>query len=230
MTDTRTDAVPHPDGGRLSLTYAEPDGVVRGGIVVLHETDGVTDGVRLLVLSLAAEGWLAVAPHFGEEFAEEPAETSHAQAVATKARITGQAVLAATDTAIRWLLTRGVLPDLLGVMGFDLGGSAAMVVATSRPLGAAVSVGGLRVSEDDDLPDLVDIAGTLTCPWLGIYGDSGDEADAREVERLREASARAEAAAEVVRYPGAHHRFDNHPDVAFEAWQRTLNWFDAHLR
>ncbi|MGH3450542.1 MAG: dienelactone hydrolase family protein, partial [Haloechinothrix sp.] len=219
MTDTQTDFVPHPDGGVLSLTYAEPDGVVRGGIVVLHETDGVTDGVRLLVRSLADEGWLAVAPHFGEELEGDPVDCGHP--VATKARITGQAVLNATDTAMQWLLARGVLPDLLGVMGFDLGGSAALVVAASRPMGAAVSVGGLRVSEGEHLPDLVEIAGTLTCPWLGIYGDSGDDDDAREVERLREASARAEAAAEVVRYPGAHHRFDDNPDVAFEAWQRT---------
>lgn len=230
MIDAQTDFVPHPDGGVLSLTFAEPDGVVRGGIVVLHETDGVTDGVRLLVHSLAAEGWLAVAPHFGEEIAVEVACGGAVPGVVTKARITGQAVLTAMDTATRWLLARGVLPDLLGVMGFDLGGSAALVVAASRPVGAAVSVGGLRIAADDDLPDLIEMAGTLTCPWLGIYGDAGDEADVREVERLREASARAESAAEVVRYAGAHHRFDDDPDAASEAWHRTLNWFDAHLR
>ena len=25
-------------------------------------------------------------------------------------------------------------------------------------------------------------------------------------------------------------RFDDDPENAAEAWQRTLNWFDAHLR
>jgi carboxymethylenebutenolidase len=34
----------------------------------------------------------------------------------------------------------------------------------------------------------------------------------------------------VVRYPGANHRFDADPGAAAEAWQRTLDWFDAHLR
>lgn len=227
MSQTQTDLVPHPDGGELGLTFAVPDGVVRGGVVVLHETDGVTDGVRQMILGLAAEGWLAVAPHFGEDGAA-PAGSAHA--VATKTMVTGSAVLAATDTAIQWLLARGVQPDLLGVMGFDLGGSAALVVAASRPLGAAVSVGGIRAAGGEDLPDLVATAETLTCPWLGIFGDAGDEDDAREVERLRAASASAESAAEVVRYPGTDHRFDNDPEAASEAWHRTLNWFDAHLR
>lgn len=229
MIQTQTDFVSHPDGGALSLTFAVPDGVVRGGVVMLHETDGVTDGVLQMVVGLAAEGWLAVAPHFGETV-DDPAGVCGGQAVATKAKVTGLAVLHATDTAMQWLLARGVQPDLLGVMGFDLGGSAAIVVAASRPVGAAVSVGGLRVAGGEDLPDLVETAGALACPWLGMYGDSGDENDVRAVERLREASASAESAAEVVRYPGTDHRFDNDPEVAHEAWQRTLNWFDAHLR
>ena len=34
----------------------------------------------------------------------------------------------------------------------------------------------------------------------------------------------------VVVYPRSGHRFDADPDAAADAWQRTLNWFDAHLR
>jgi carboxymethylenebutenolidase len=34
----------------------------------------------------------------------------------------------------------------------------------------------------------------------------------------------------VVVYPRRGHRFDDDPDVAADAWQRTLNWFDSHLR
>ncbi|MEU0462808.1 MULTISPECIES: dienelactone hydrolase family protein [unclassified Amycolatopsis] len=208
MTQTHTSHYERTDGRAIELTYAEPENVVRGGLVVLHEVGGITDGVRLLISSLAAEGWLAAAPHI------EDAPTP-------------DSVLAATDIALAWLVERGVQADLLGVVGFDLGGTAALLVAANRKLGAAVSVGGHRVAEK---PGLVDIARELVSPWLGLYGDAGDELGAAEVEKLREAAAEARVATNVVRYPGANHRFDADPKAAVEAWQRTLSWFDAHLR
>jgi len=219
MKPTHTDDYERADGRALRLTFAEPEGVVRGGLVVLHEAEGVTDGVRLLVGSLAGEGWLAVAPHIYEAEGVEAG------------KLTREDVLGATDITLAWLVERGIEADLLGVVGFDLGGTAALVVASQRKLGAAVSVGGQGpVADARELPPLVEIAGSLTSPWLGIYGDSGDDHGVAEVESLREAAASSEVATNVVRYPGANHRFDADPHAAAEAWQRTLNWFDAHLR
>ena len=217
---THTEDYERADGRALRLTYAEPDGVVRGGLVVLHETEGVTDGMRLLMEGLAVEGWLTVAPHI------------YTASGSVSGRLTGDDVLAATDITLAWLVDHGIGGDLLGVVGFDLGGTAALVVASQRKLGAAVTVGGLGISESvsGELPALVDIAGSLTSPWLGIYGDGGDDDSVAEVERLREVAATAEVATNVVRYPGANHRFDADPGAADEAWQRTLAWFDAHLR
>ncbi|HVV11425.1 dienelactone hydrolase family protein [Amycolatopsis sp.] len=208
MTQTHTEHYEREDGRAIELTFAEPENAVRGGLVVLHEADGISDGVRLLIASLADEGWLAVAPHMPFEPARED-------------------VLAATDITLAWLTEHGVQADLIGVVGFDLGGTAALVVASNRKLGAAVSVGG---QSNGELPALVEIAGKLTSPWLGIYGDAGDELAAADVEQLRDAAATSGTVTNVVRYPGANHRFDADPDAAVEAWQRTLNWFDAHLR
>jgi carboxymethylenebutenolidase len=209
MTSTSTVDYQRTDGRTLRLTFSEPEGALRGGLVVLHEADGVTDGVKMLLASLALEGWLTVTPHL------------------ENAELTQRDLLDATDITLAWLVERGVQADLLGVMGFDLGGTAALVVASHRRLGAAVSVGGQQAAE---LPALVEIAGKLTSPWLGMYGDAGDEAGGAEVERLRDAAASAKVATNVVHYPGANHRFDADPGAAAEAWQRTLNWFDAHLR
>lgn len=209
MTSTSTVDYQRTGGRTLRLTFSAPEGALRGGLVVLHEADGVTDGVKLLLASLAAEGWLTVTPHLDN------------------AELTQQDLLDATDITLAWLVERGVQADLLGVMGFDLGGTAALVVASHRKLGAAVSVGGQQTAE---LPALVAIAGRLTSPWLGMYGDAGDEAGGADVERLRDAAASARVATNVVHYPGANHRFDADPGAAAEAWQRTLNWFDAHLR
>ncbi|MFD1047446.1 carboxymethylenebutenolidase, partial [Kibdelosporangium lantanae] len=41
MTETRTETVRLADGRSLPLTIAEPERVVRGGLVVLHEAHGV---------------------------------------------------------------------------------------------------------------------------------------------------------------------------------------------
>ncbi|KZB81717.1 dienelactone hydrolase family protein [Amycolatopsis regifaucium] len=210
MTLTTTVEHQHVDGHTLRLTFAEPEGVVRGGLVVLHEeAEEVEEGLGLLLAGLAGEGWLTVTPHLDRD------------------DLTQRDLLDATDATLAWLSERGVQADLVGVVGFDLGGTAALVVASNRRLGAAVSVGGQGVAE---LPVLVEIAGRLTSPWLGMYGDAGDEAGGAQFEQLRDAAASAGVATDVVRYPGANHRFDADPDAAAEAWQRTLNWFDAHLR
>ena len=226
MTQTFTEHYEREDGRAIELTYAEPENAIRGGLVVLHEADGVTDGVRLLIASLAGEGWLAVAPHLDVVQPSPVAAPSPQPGLEEAPRPPSREdVLAATDVTLAWLVERGVLADLLGGVGFDLGGVAALVVASNRRLGAAVSVGG-----GHELPALVEIAGKLTSPWLGIYGDAGDELAAVEFEQLRDAAASSGTVTNLVRYPGANHRFDADPGAAVEAWQRTLNWFDAHLR
>jgi carboxymethylenebutenolidase len=228
MTETRTEVIELDDGRSVRLTVAEPDRPARGGLVVLHESRGVTDVVRGLAASLADEGWLAVAPHlYGAQNADEVADV-HSELK----RLSGDSVLADTDAAAVWLAERGVAADRTGVIGFDLGGAVAMVVASSRAVGAAVSVAGVGILAPlaDGLPALVDVAGELTCPWLGIYGDDDAAIPVAEVEKLRDAAATAEVATDVVRFAGTDNRFDTDQQAGAEAWHRTLNWFDLHLR
>lgn len=204
-TATRTEPVQLTDGRALRMTIAEPPAVVRGGLVVLHGERELTDSVHSLTDALAAEGWLVVAPHLDTE-----------------------SVLAGTDIAFGWLAQQGIGADMIGVVGFEPGGAAAMVVAAHRGIGAAVSVGGSGVPRAPvpGLPAPVEVAGELRCPWLGLYSDRHPD----EVGRLRDAAARSVTATDVVALPAADDRFDLDPDAAFEAWQRMLNWFDAHLR
>jgi carboxymethylenebutenolidase len=227
MSATRTEDVTLADGRALRMTIAEPPGVVRGGLVVLHEARGITETVRTLASGLAAEGWLVAAPHIyhGEDGSTEVTDELAAGRVSG---LSGDSVLADTDIAFGWLAQHGISADMIGVVGFELGGAVAMVVAARRNIGAAVSVagGGILQPLSDGLPALVTVAGELRCPWLGLYGDKF----ADEVAQLREVASRSATATDVVLFPAADHRFDIHPDGAFEAWQRMLNWFDAHLR
>jgi carboxymethylenebutenolidase len=225
VATTRTELVQLADGRELHMTFAEPQGVVRGGLVVLHEERGLTDTMRALVDGLAAEGWLTVAPHI---YHDDSAEVDDESARDRASTLSGDSVLADTDIAFGWLAQHGVDADRIGVVGFELGGAVALVVAASRSIGAAVSVagGGILQPVSQGLPALVDVASELRCPWLGLFGDKV----ADEVALLRDAARLSETANDVVLYPAADHRFDIYPDSAVEAWQRVLNWFDAHLR
>lgn len=231
MTKTRTETLALTDGTQLRLTVAEPDNVVRGGLVVLHEARGVTARVRRLVGALAEEGWLTVAPHLYHRDGTDELHPDHSEEHVHDhvQRLSGESILADTDAAFVWLSEQGVSSDLQGLIGFDLGGTAALVVASSRSIGAAVSVGGGGILDplSDALPALVDVAGELSCPWLGLYG-AGTPVE--EVEKLREAAEGASAATDVVHFDAADHRFDTEADALGEAWQRTRNWFDLHLR
>lgn len=228
MSGTRTEPVQLVDGRALRMTIVEPPTVIRGGLVVLHEARGITKTVRALADGLAAEGWLVVAPHIYHG-AEGSSEIDESLAADRVHGLSGESVLADTDIAFGWLAQQGIEADRIGVVGFELGGAVALVVAASRSIGAAVSVAGgngILQPLSPGLPPLVDVAAGLRCPWLGLFGDKY----ADDVAALREAANRSESASDVMLFPAADHRFDIHPDGGFEAWPRMLNWFDAHLR
>ncbi|NLU83551.1 dienelactone hydrolase family protein [Rhodococcus sp. HNM0569] len=219
------------DAGRIPLTVAEPDGrPVRGGIVVLHESRAFGDAVQDLLGSLAAEGWVAVAP-----------DLFHS-ASPTDDGVYGDDLFAAFDAACAWVADRyGIEADRVGVLGFDNAGTGAVTVAVHRPVGAAVSVAARGVLEplSPDAPRLVDAVRSLRSPWLGLYGDDDADSPPDHVEQLRDAAAGAEVAALVVSYPRLVHRRSEPSIIAepnpedetvLDAQERVFEWFDGNLR
>ena len=221
-----SDAADSADGAvRVPLTIVEPEATPRGGIVVLQETRGITEDVQRLATALADEGWLAVSPHL---YHRGEAGVSGDGALAA---LSGGTVLEDCDAAFAWLADRGIAADRIGVIGFDLGGSVALIVASSRQVGAAVTVagGGILDRLSEGLPTLVEAAPSLACPWLGLYGEEDNAIPLTQVEALREAAITSEVATNVVTYAGVGHRFDTE-EANSDALQRVFDWFDSHLR
>ncbi|WP_072689224.1 dienelactone hydrolase family protein [Rhodococcus marinonascens] len=224
-----------PAGPRadVPLTAIEPDGPTRGGIVVLHESRIFSEPLLDLMRSLALEGWVVVAPHL---FYREPAHGA--------AEVFGESLFADFDATFDWLVSRGVYADCVGVLGFDDAGTAAMLVATTRRVGAVVSVAARGIVEplSAEAPALVQAAPDLKAPWLGLYGEDDPSTPHADVELLREASARSDVAALIVSYAGLAHRADEPPQVPdgqeddpiaeaiIDAQRRIFDWFDSHLR
>lgn len=217
----------------VPLTVVEPDGPTRGGIVVLHEARQFSLALLDLMCTLADEGWVSVAPHL---FHREP---EHMQG-----EVFGDNLFADFDATLDWLTQREVQADTVGVLGFDAAGTAAMLVATTRRVGAAVSVAARGIVEalSVDAQALVDAAASLQAPWLALYGEDDPDTPHEHVTLLREATAKADVATLVVSYAGLAHRADEPPQLRddadddpdsasiVDAQTRIFDWFDSHLR
>ena len=233
MTERRTEQVPVPDGSELRLTIATPESVIRGGIVVFHEARGVTTAVQQLAGELAGEGWLALVPHLyhrdgpGELVGDGDPE----QVRRRIGRLTADSLRLDVDASLRWLSTQGVSADRIGVMGYELGGTVALIVATQRDLGAAVTIDGVGVVEPvaPALPAMTQAASELRCPWLGLYRRGGPVPE-DEVVKLQVPVHSAQVATDLVQLSDGAPRSGTRSGAAVEAWSRTLNWFDSHLR
>lgn len=162
MSGIHTAAARLPDGsGQVPLTVFRPEGAIRGGIVVLHESRVFPPVLLAFMEVLAAEGWLVVAPNlFHREFTEDD-------------EVFGQNLFDDVDAAMDWLVRSGVYPDAVGVIGFDDAGTAALIVAANRRVGAAVTVAAHGIVQPlrPDVPALVEAVRNLQAPWLGLYGE-----------------------------------------------------------
>ncbi|WP_227997972.1 dienelactone hydrolase family protein [Nocardia australiensis] len=209
----------------VPITVVEPEGNSRGGIVVLHESREFTGALLGLMRALASEGWTVVAPNLFHRGARDLA-----------AEVFGDKLFEDFDACFDWLTRRGVFPDCIGVLGFDHAGTAAFLVATNRPIGAAVSVAAPGIVEPltAEADALVRAAPNLQAPWLGLYGADDPTTPPTQVDQLRDATARASVASLVVSYPGLRHRADTlgaDDDYGFiDSQIRIFDWFDSNLR
>src|SRR5690606_40126929 len=146
---------------RVPVTVVEPEGHSRGGIVLLHESREFTGYLLEFMHALSDEGWTVVAP-----------DLFHRTDTADK-EVFGQDLFDDFDAGFDWLTARGVFPDCIGVLGFDHAGTAAFLVATNRPVGAAVTVAASGIAEPltHDAAALIQAAPALQAPRPGLYGE-----------------------------------------------------------
>jgi carboxymethylenebutenolidase len=221
------------------LSVHEPSGDAKGGIVVVQEAFGVNDHIEDVARRFAAEGYLAVAPHLFHRTGDPKMgyQIDFKDLMPHMQALSREAVLEDIDAALSHLDQAGIAAGGRGVVGFCMGGTVALLTATERPIGAAVSFygGGLREGRFG-FPPLIEVASRLRAPWLGLYGDQDQGIPIDQVEELRAAAATSGQPTELVRYPEAGHGFhcdqrdSYHAASATDAWQRTLNWFGTYLK
>jgi carboxymethylenebutenolidase len=205
------------------------------GVVVLHEALGLTADIRQQADRLAAAGYLAIAPDL---FTGGGALRCLKQTFTSLTRGEGPAV----DDVLRareWLVQRADCTGKVGVIGFCMGGGFALLLAARGFDASAPNYGPLP-------RDLGALDGA--CPVVASYG-ARDHMMAKGIGAELEAALHARGVPHDVKtYPGVGHSFLNRhgagpfavlervvglhfdEDVAQDAWDRILRFFDEHLR
>ncbi len=225
--------------GPMALFEVTPDGVARGGVIVVQEAFGVNDHIREVTSRFASAGYHAVAPAYFHRAGGGAVEdyTDFSAIFPLFEGLSDDGIVIDTEATLDHLRAAGLTDDRVGIVGFCFGGRVTFLASLRWALGAAVGFygGGIASKGVLPFPSLVEDAAALRTPWLGLFGDEDASIPVADVERLRAALTAATVDTDVVRYPDAGHGFhcdvraDYHEAAAADAWARTLDWFDGHL-
>jgi carboxymethylenebutenolidase len=226
---TSTLTFPSPQGyGTVSAYLASPAGA-KGKlptVLVVHENRGLNPHIEDIARRLALANFIALAPDALFPLGGYPGTEDAARELFSK--------LDQDKTHADFLAAAAYLKALpagngkVGVVGFCYGGGIANFLATRIPdLAAAVPFYGAQPSAED--------AAKIKTPLLLHYAGADDRIDAgwpAYEAALKAAGVRYQAFI----YPGVQHGFNNDTTPRYDeaaanlAWQRTIEFFNQHLR
>jgi carboxymethylenebutenolidase len=220
--------VPSPKGnGSIKGYLARP---AAGGkvpaILVIHENRGLNPYIEDVARRLATANFMAFAPDSLTSLGGYPGDDEKGGAMFGK--LDREKMTEDFAAAANWLKARPDGTGRLGVTGFCFGGGVSNILATRMPdLAAAAPFYGAA-------PPLEDVP-KIKAAMLIHHG----QLDTRLVEAwpAYEAALKANKVRyEGYVYPKANHGFHNDTTPRYDeaaaklAWQRTLDWFNKHVR
>ncbi|SFF77248.1 carboxymethylenebutenolidase [Novosphingobium sp. CF614] len=225
-------------GAEMKLYQVKPEGAAKGAVIVIQEAFGITDHIMDICARIAAEGFLAVAPHVFHRSGDPLISYENMKDVMPHIMALNRTDVEADLTAcFDYLAGLGFSGRQVGIIGFCMGGTISFFAGAQWELGAAVTYyGGGIVQGRFGLPAMLELAPTLKSPWQGNFGDLDQSIPTPEVEQLREAAAKAGVATEVNRYAEADHGFhcndrsSYHEASSKEAWPKTVAFLKSHIQ
>jgi carboxymethylenebutenolidase len=222
---------------RLSGYLARPEGPGPWpGVVVIHEVWGLDAVMRRQVDRVASAGYLGLGPDLYSDGGKARCMLRTFRALASG---DGKALVDIEATR-RWLIEQGDCTGKVGVLGFCMGGSFALVTSPRGFDAASANYGMLPKGAEEAL------AGA--CPIIGSFGGK-DRTMRGMAPRLDSALTALEVPHDVKVYPEAGHSFLNdaptgprllqplmrvanvgpEPASAADAWARIDAFFAEHL-
>ncbi|GIU92181.1 MAG: putative carboxymethylenebutenolidase [Acidimicrobiia bacterium] len=223
---------PIPVGAGYRNGYiARPDKEGRFPTIILSpDINGITAHEKYVARRLARLGLAVVAVDF---YPTRPGPGD--DPLAAYAAVDDRAGTWTLDEAYQFLSSDDIdwaHTSKVGVMGLDVGGRFAAIVASRRPwVGGLVLVSTPIVGDEDRENQMVQILGRLAVPVLGLYGADDDLVPSETVDLAQETT----PAGQFLLYAGAGHGFmdevgpDFHPGAAEDAILRIAEFFQAVL-
>lgn len=196
------------------------------GLLLLQEIFGVSDYIKERGAQLAGLGYFVAAPEIfwrlDDVDLDPDAPDLLDRAIAVLGRLDWDLAVSDSVAALEYLRGRDTG---VGVIGFCFGGGLGFNVAAASTPDVLVSYYGSA------LPDLLELAPKVDAVSLHHFGDADEYLPPETVDRI----VASLGDAEVHRYPGAGHAFDNpmpafhHQEASALAWQRTVEFLSRTL-
>jgi len=196
-------------------------------VIVIHEIWGLVDHVKDVANGLAREGYVALAV----DLFDRKTISSIEEGRELRQKLTEQRIFGDLDGAFNYLKTlEYVRPDSIGSIGFCMGGGLSLQLACrNKELAAAVVFYGRN-------PSPIDQVKNVQCAILGNYAGADKGITESDINLLKETLAKHRKEFDIKVYADAPHAFFNdtretfRPETAKDAWERTLSFFNRHLK
>lgn len=196
------------------------------GIIVIHEWWGLNNNIRMMTDKLAGQGYTALAVDlYRGKVAESPdSAKKYSSSVQDKETIENL-------TQAYKYLSEQQSAENVGAIGWCFGGGWSLQTALAHPnkIDAAVIYYGRLVTDPGQLEK-------LQMPLLGIFGAEDEGIPPKQVKEFESALKEAGVSNSIHIYQNAGHAFANpsgtryEEDAAEDAWQKTINFLDEHLK
>jgi len=210
------------DGHQLVAYRVDPDGVAKGGLVVIQEIFGVNAHIRDVCDRFAAAGYSVIAPAVFDRVKKGVELGYDEDGIAAGRELMGRLDW---DSALKDVsaAAQALRPDgKVGVVGYCWGGSLAWLAACRMDIAAAVGYYGGQI------PKYVGEA--PRAPVMLHFGEMDASIPLQGVEAVKA----AHPDIPVYIYPAGHgfacdRRASYHQESSALAWRRTLAFFDEKL-
>jgi carboxymethylenebutenolidase len=228
-------------GDHIEAYLARPvDRTGFGSVVVLHHMPGYDEPSKEITRRFASRGYAALMPNLHYRDARGASPDDAAAACRANGGVPDDRLVGDVSAAVSYLKALDGANGKTGVIGYCSGGRQSFLAACKLPLDAAVDCyGAAIVRAPEGLPvkmtPIVGLAGDLSCPLLGLFGEEDKYPAPEETAELSAELTRLGKEHEFHTYAGAGHSFFSvnrpsyRPEAASEGWERIWEFYGRLL-
>ncbi len=239
----QTVSYPSADGAQIEGFLAQPSDLGSfPGVVVIHHLPGYDQATKEMAMKFASQGYAALVPNLYSREAPGAAPDDAAAIARAQGGIPDDQLVSDVEGAARELRGLAGANGKVGVIGHCSGGRQAFLSACRLRLDAAIDCYGAFVvgtpppESGLKAQPLLDLAPSLSCPLLGLFGADDKFPSPAHVAELEAALRAAGKDYEFHSLAGAGHGFfavdrpSYRVEAANQGWAFVFDFLGRHLR